>query len=60
MQLVKDLNVTKKTSWFMLQRIRMCFGIENNNDLDNGVEVDETYVSGKNKNRHVESTTLTR
>lgn len=44
----------------MLQRIRMCFGIENNNDLDNGVEVDETYVSGKNKNRHVESTTLTR
>jgi len=36
----------------MLQRIRKCFGIENHNDLDNDVEADETYVGGKNKNRH--------
>ena len=50
-QLSKDLNVTQKTAWFMLQRIRNCFGIEVD-QLDNDVEVDETYVGGKNKNRH--------
>lgn len=51
-QLSKDIDVTQKTAWFMLQRIRKCFGIENENELDNTVEADETYVGGKNKNRH--------
>ena len=27
-QLSKDIDVTQKTAWFMLQRIRNCFGIE--------------------------------
>lgn len=54
LQLSRDIDVTQKTAWFMLQRIRNCFGIENNNNLSNTVELDETYVGGKNKNRHAD------
>ena len=54
LQLSRDIDVTQKTAWFMLQRIRNCFGIENNNNLTNTVELDETYVGGKNKNRHAD------
>jgi len=50
-QLSKDIGVTQKTAWFMLQRIRNCFGFDNNNDLSNEVEVDETYIGEKNKNK---------
>lgn len=52
LQLSRDIDVTQKTAWFMLQRIRNCFGIENNYNLNNTVEIDETFVGGKNKNRH--------
>ncbi|MDE0536938.1 IS1595 family transposase [Tenacibaculum sp. L6] len=52
LQLGRDLDITQKSAWFMLQRIRNCFGIDNDAQLDNEVEVDETYVGGKNKNRH--------
>lgn len=52
LQLSRDLNVTQKTAWFMLQRIRNCFQIENDHKLDNEVECDESFVGGKNKNRH--------
>lgn len=57
LQLSRDLNVTQKTAWFMAQRIRNCFGL-NDTDNEDGklggggqiVEVDETYVGGKMKN----------
>ncbi len=52
LQLGRDLGVTQKTAWFMLQRIRACFGIENSNELEGIVECDETFIGGKNKNRH--------
>jgi len=51
-QLSKDIGVTQKSAWFMLSRIRQCFGIDNDTQLDNEVEADETFVGGKNKNRH--------
>lgn len=52
LQLARDLNVTQKTAWFMNHRIRNCFGIDNDTTLDNEVEIDESFVGGKNKNRH--------
>ncbi len=52
LQLSKDLDITQKSAWFMLQRIRKCFGIENYNDLNGVVECDESFYGGKNINRH--------
>ena len=48
LQLGKDIDVTQKTAWFMLQRIRNCFG-DDSNSLTGEVEVDETYVGGSIK-----------
>lgn len=53
LQLGRDLNITQKSAWFMLGRIRQCFGIDND-QLENEVEADETFVGGKNKNRHAD------
>ena len=52
MQLTKDIGVTQKTAWFMLQRIRENFGMETTEKFSGEVELDETFVGGKNKNRH--------
>ena len=52
-QLSKDINITQKSAWFMLQRIRQCFGLDENDQLNGTVEVDETYVGGNPKNRHL-------
>lgn len=57
LQLGRDLNITQKSAWFMLSRIRQCFGLNNDDKLDNEVEADETYVGGKNKNRHANKKT---
>lgn len=52
LQLGRDLDITQKSAWFMLQRIRACFGIENNNELEGTVECDESFYGGRNINRH--------
>lgn len=46
LQLSRDLDITQKTAWFMLHRIRACFGIDSNEELNGEVEVDETYIGG--------------
>ena len=52
-QIARDLKVTQKTGWFLLHRIRYAFNHENFQQvMEQTVEADETYVGGKNKNRH--------
>lgn len=51
-QLARDLGVTQKTAWNMLHKIREYMDCENDHQLSTEVEIDETFVGGKNKNRH--------
>lgn len=51
-QLARDLGITQKTAWNMLKKLRDNIGFENEHTLSYEVEIDETFVGGKNKNRH--------
>ena len=51
MQLSKELGVQQKTAWYMLQRIREACR-RGDFKLANVVEVDETYIGGKEGNKH--------
>ena len=51
-QLASDLELTQKTAWYLLHRIRFAFKTELSIDTDSVVEVDETFVGGESKNKH--------
>jgi hypothetical protein len=53
-EIARDVKVTQKSAWFMLQRIRLAmqddfFGSK----LGGKVEVDETFIGGKARNMHL-------
>jgi len=51
-QLSKQVGVTQKTAWFMDHRIRKAMK-QGRGQLFGIIEADETYVGGKDKNKHL-------
>ncbi len=56
-EIARDLGITQKSAWFMLQRFRLAlrardFSFKLGSGEGGGVEIDETFIGGKPANMH--------
>ena len=51
-QLARDLDVTQKTAWFILHKVRSLFAQYDTPSLEGEIELDEMYLGGRETNKH--------
>ena len=51
-QLSRDLDVTQKTAWFILHKVRTLFAQYDTPALEGEIELDEMYLGGWETNKH--------
>lgn len=51
-QLARNIGVTQKTAWKMIQKVHSCLDFNTSQALEGEVEVDETYIGGTERFKH--------